>query len=127
MASAKESKGSKIDINTFKKWGKENVIGYRTAEENGRTYVTFAWCKVCSRNKDALFVHPNCKGSVKNALKAYVEGTNYITKHNITRHLNGEAHRIALSIEKSKPEGERLGIEQQATEASGSGVRILDT
>ena len=60
-----KSKGNKIDLNTFKNWGKGNIIGYKTSEDNGRLYVTFSWCKVCARNKDSLFTHPNCKGSVK--------------------------------------------------------------
>ena len=87
-------------------------------------YVTFVWCKICSRNKDALFIDPNCKGStsVKNALKAYVEGTNNVTKQIIIRHLVGEAHRLALDIEKSKPDVERISVEPHV-QASGSGVR----
>ncbi len=56
-------------------------------------------------------------------VNAYVDGTNYITKHNVTRHLEGEGHRIALSIEKSKPVAERVGVEH----CSGSGVRSLQS
>ncbi len=119
---ASESKGSKIDLNTFNKWGKDNVIGYKTIEENGRTYVNFVWCKVCAGNKDSLLSHSNCKGAVKRALNAYINGTTYVTKHNVNRHLEGEGHRIALSIEKSKPDEDKVVILPQA---SGSGVSFL--
>ena len=99
------------------------VIGYKVEKVNGRELVNFVWCKVCARNKDALLTHPNCKGTVKKSVNAYVDGTNYVTKHNVTRHLEGESHRIALSIEKSKPVAERVGVEH----CSGSGVRSLQS
>ncbi len=107
---ANGNKGNKVDLETFKKWGKDGVIGFKTIEENSRRYVNFVWCKVCARNKDSLIAHPNCKGSIKKAVKAYIDGTNYVTKHNVTRHLEGDGHRIALSIEKSRPENERVAI-----------------
>ena len=31
------SKGNKVDVNTFKKWGKDdNIIGHKTIEDGGR-------------------------------------------------------------------------------------------
>lgn len=101
-------KGSKIDLSTFEKWGKDGVIGYKTINIDNRVFVNFVWCKVCERNKDALLHHPNCKGPVKKSVLAYVDGTNYVTKHNVHRHLEGEGHRIALEIENSKPVTERI-------------------
>ena len=101
-------KGSKVDLLTFKKWGKDGVIGYKTVSIDNREFVNFVWCKVCARNKDALLHHPNCKGPVKKAIQAYVDGTNFVTKHNVHRHLNGEGHRIALEIESTKPATERI-------------------
>lgn len=65
---AKDHKGSKVDLLTFKKWGKDNVIGYKVEKVNGRELVNFVWCKVCARNKDALLTHPNCKGTVKKSV-----------------------------------------------------------
>ena len=91
------------------------MIGY------GHEFVNFVCCKVCAQNKDALLTHPNCKGTMKKSVNVYVDGTNYITKHNVTRNLEGEGHRITRSIKKSKPEAERAGIEP----GSGSGVSRL--
>ena len=63
---------------------------------------------------------PIVKGSIKKAVKAYTDGTNYVTKHNVTRHLEGKGHHIALSIEKAKPENERVVVRpQQATKQVG--------
>ena len=33
------SKGNKVDFNMFKKWGKDNIIGYKTIEEGGQKFV----------------------------------------------------------------------------------------
>ena len=57
MASAE--KGSKVDLLTFKEWGKDGVIGYKTVNIDHREFVNFVWCKVCARNKDALLQYPN--------------------------------------------------------------------
>ena len=74
------SKDNKVDFNTFKKWGKDNIIGYKTIEEGVRKFVNFVWCKVCTHNKDSYhkrfyFCGRNCKGSIKTAIKAYTDGT----------------------------------------------------
>ena len=57
MASA--GKGSKVDLLTFKEWGKDGVIGYKTVNIDHREFVNFMWRKVCARNKDALLQHPD--------------------------------------------------------------------
>ena len=67
---AKNDKGSKIDLCTFKKWGKDNVLGYKVEKVNGREFVNFVWCNVCARNKDSLLTHRNCKGTVKKSVNA---------------------------------------------------------
>ena len=87
------SKGSKVDIMTFKKWGNRGVIGCKTVSLENRNFVNFAWCKVCRRNKDAILLHSNCP--VKKSVLAYIDGTNYVSKHNVHRHLDGEGHRAS--------------------------------
>ena len=103
-ASASSSKGHKVALSTFKSWEKESVIGYKTEiDDVGRTYVNFIYWLVCCRNKEATSGHPSCKGEAKKAMLAYVEGTNFVTKHTLTRHLTSKAHGIALEAERSKP------------------------
>ncbi len=45
---AKDHKGSKVDLLTFKKWGKDNVIGYKVEKVNGRELMNFV-CSVRSK------------------------------------------------------------------------------
>ena len=45
------SKGNNVDLVTFKKWGKDDIIGYKTVSVENREFVNFVWCKVCARNK----------------------------------------------------------------------------
>ena len=92
-----------MDLATFMKWGKDGVIGYKTITVDQRVYVNFVWCKVCKRNR-----HPNCKGPVKKSVKSYIEGTNFVSKHTVHRHLESEGHRIAVQIESSRPASERI-------------------
>ena len=87
-----KSKGISVNLNMFKNWWKDEIIGYKTSEDNGHLFITFIRCKVCARNKDLLFMHPNQKGSVEQAVTAYIDSANYVKKHNITRHLEGEGH-----------------------------------
>ena len=59
-------------------------------------------------NENALFQHPNCKGPVKKSVKSYIEGTNFVSKHTVNRHLESEGHRIAVQIESTRPASERV-------------------
>ena len=49
---------------------------------------------------------------------AYIEGTNFVTKHNVTRHLEGKAHSIALEVEAGKDKDEQMPMFSAATAAS---------
>ena len=40
----------------------------------------------------------------------YIRGTNSVSKYNVFRHLNGNAHTIALNAESSKKSEERLNF-----------------
>lgn len=112
-----ESKGKKVELSTFLSWGKESIIGYKTENADNRVFVNFAWCKICERNKNAILVHPNCKGPVRKSVLAYIEGTNYVTKHNVHRHLGGEGHRIALQSERAKPTADRINTMESTSSA----------
>ena len=78
---ADQRKG-KVELSTFLSWGKQSVIGYKTKDENSKTYVVFIWCKCCVRNKDAIL--SNLKGSVCTSALAFIEGTNVVTKYQVS-------------------------------------------
>ena len=110
MASSSKApiKGNKVHLSTFMKWGVNDVIGHKFVEENGSRLVNFIWCTLCAKNKAAILQHPNCKGPVKESVMAYINGTSFVTKHSVMRHISGEGHILAFACEKSKPIGERL-------------------
>ena len=104
------TKGNAVKLSTFKSWGKSDIIGHKTIKENECDYVNFVWCRVCARNKDFLLQDPSCKGEMKIAVLSYVNGTNFVTKHSVTRHLTGKIHAKALDHEGKKNKVDRLNL-----------------
>ena len=78
-------KGNEVKFSTFKSWGQEEVLGFKTEEIEGATYVVFIWCKVCTRNSTLILNHPKCKGEAKDLMKAFIDGTNGVTKQSRRR------------------------------------------
>ena len=76
-----------VELKTFLGYGKDAIIGHKSVEEGGRKYVNFIWCKVCARNKDAILSDPSMKGSIKTAAKALIDGTNVVTKYQVSETL----------------------------------------
>ena len=81
MAAAQGPKGNKVKLLTFNSWRKKSVLGYKTVERDGISYVNFIWCKVCSTNSNAMLNHHKCKGGVTNSVKTFINGMNGVTKH----------------------------------------------
>ncbi len=72
------AKGNHVELQTFIKYGKSEIICFKTTRESGKTLVNFIWCKVCERNKDAILKDPSIKGKVKELARAYIDGTNMV-------------------------------------------------
>ena len=110
-------KGNRVKVSTFRSWGKEDILGFKTEEKDGVIYVVYIWCKICARNSNAILNHPKCTGEAKKSMKAFIDGTNGVTKHSVDRHLKGKVHELALMLENEKPAAERMDIErtQQAS------------
>ena len=77
------TKGNKIELKTFQSYGKSDIIGFKSVKEGDRTYVNFIWCKVCEKNKDVILKDPTIKGSIKSSARAFIDGTNMVTKHQV--------------------------------------------
>ena len=45
---------AKVEISTFKPWGKENIIGHKTAEIKNQLYVVEVWCVLCCKHEQAI-------------------------------------------------------------------------
>ena len=48
------AKSNSFELKTFKSYGVDEIIGFKTEEEDGRTYVDFIWHKVCARNEEGI-------------------------------------------------------------------------
>lgn len=75
-------KGNKVELTTFKSWGKENIIGFKTVKENARCMVNFIWCKVCERYKTEITIR--LKGTARKSALAFIQGTNVVAKYQVT-------------------------------------------
>ena len=76
-----------VQLSTFLKWNLQDVISYKSVNEDGKELVTKIWCHTCARHFDKIKADQRIRGQAKNELKTYVDGTTFITKHNVTRHL----------------------------------------
>ena len=92
-------KGNKIELVTFKKWGKAGVIGHEVQEINGKSYVTKVWCKICAKHSNAIRECSFFRGSAKASLNAFISGTTAVTKYQVDRHLAGECHKRGIELE----------------------------
>ena len=79
------SKSVTKELSTFLSWGKESIIGYNTEKKNDKTIVTEVWCKLCAKFKNQIQRDPSIKGAVKSSVKAFTEGTNIVTKHQVRK------------------------------------------
>ena len=80
------AKGNKVELETFLGWGKNGIIGYKSEKDTAtlKIFVNFIWCKVCARNKDRIANSPSLKGNVKASALAFVNGTNVVTKYQVS-------------------------------------------
>ena len=69
---------------TFLSWKVQDSFGYETKRQDGRALVSKVWCKSCSNFSDKIARDYRLRGQAK--LK-FVEGTEFVTKHTVTRHL----------------------------------------
>ena len=98
--------------------GKRNIIGYKTAEIKNRLYVVEVWCLLCRKHEQAIKISPACRGPARKAMLSYVHGTSYVSKCNVTRHLTGKAHQVAIEADQSCPLEQRI-LKNSAVVSSG--------
>ena len=61
------AKGNSVEFKTFKSYGVDKILGFKTEEKDGQTYVNFIWYinKVCARNEEGIKKHPKLWGNTK--------------------------------------------------------------
>ena len=55
------AKGKQIALSTLQNYGKSEIIGYKTVDKNGKTFVNFIWCKQCAKHKETFLADPTLK------------------------------------------------------------------
>lgn len=90
-----------VKLKTFLQWPTDGEIGYRTDGD----FVEFVWWKTCAKHIQKIESDSRLKGRAKAEIHKFAEGTNYVTKHTVCRHLNNSlAHEVGLSYERLENE-----------------------
>ena len=92
MSQTAGSSGSSVQLPTFLSWKVSDVIGYKAKTKDGREYVVKVWCKSCAKYSDKTLRDPRLRGQARRDSKKFVSGTEFITKHTVTRHLSSLVH-----------------------------------
>ena len=66
------NQGLSVEFSTFERYTKNDIIGHKKVERNGKTFVNFVWCKLCVKHKHIIILNPCCKGSAHTGLKVFV-------------------------------------------------------
>ena len=102
MASAAKvdeaSDGKKIPLLTFRKWNVSDIFDIKKETIDGATYVVKFFCKVCTNYVDQVERDPKMKGVARSQIRTYVDGTTYIIKHNVNRHIIGKVSLLTLQL-----------------------------
>ena len=96
-------------MSTFLSWGKEQIIGYRSEENDFRKTEKKIWCKVCAQHKDEILNDPKLKVDAATATKAFIN----VTKHQVVFLISccehqKQPHRTFLAV--NRLEADRHGI-----------------
>ena len=90
----KTDHGKKMNVNTFLKWNVQNIFDYETETVEGTSYVIKIKCTMCVKHIDSIERDDRLKGVARQGMRTYVDGSNFITKHNVNRHINGKLSSI---------------------------------
>lgn len=84
---------------TFLKWPTGGVLGYKTREgENGEKLIDVVWCRTCSKHVNKI--KANSKQSGAADIDAFVQGTSFVTRYTILRHIDkSKGHKLGLEYE----------------------------
>ena len=84
--------GHPVSLKTFEKWGIGMVIEHEVT--NGM--VSKVWCRTCAKYSHQI--QAQLKDKAAQDVDSCIVGTSYATKHNINRHLNGNAHHTGIEL-----------------------------
>ena len=79
-----------VQKSTFLKWDLTHVIGYDAEDRGGTLVINKVWCKVCAKHIANIIKDSRIRGLAQKETQKFVEGTSFITKHTVQRHLNSQ-------------------------------------
>ncbi|XP_065640532.1 zinc finger protein 862-like [Hydra vulgaris] len=90
-------KNKNITLKTFKSWDFADVFQIETVTEKEKIYVIKIICTLCKLHQNKILSKTN--GAVRAAALRFINGTNYVKKDSICRHLSGATHQHAIQLE----------------------------
>ena len=88
-----------VQVSTFLKWGVTDTIGHKSETQQGKVLVVEVWCKLCRAHSVQIQIDSRLRGQARKEIDKNVNGTSFVTKHTVNRHLGSLAHRIAVDLE----------------------------
>jgi hypothetical protein len=77
-----------VQLNTFLNWNVAHNFGCDVKkQDDGKRIVHKVWCKLCAKYSDKITADPRIRGKAKSDIMKFISGTNFVTKHTVTRHL----------------------------------------
>ncbi|CAM1308543.1 Uncharacterised protein at_DN2367, partial [Pycnogonum litorale] len=76
------------------------------------------YCKLCARHINKI--RSKLRGKALKDVFRYVEGTNYVSKYTVARHLDGDSHAAAMDFERLVAGADSDSSEESSTTASTS-------
>lgn len=73
-----------MQLSTFKSWNFD-AIGFEKKVIDGATFVCTVWCNVCRRQEKNVMRDNRIRGAARTSLRKYIDSTNFVTKHNVSR------------------------------------------
>ena len=86
---------SSVLYSTFSKWNVSHVIGHTSEfDQLNREIVVKVWCKLCAKHSEKI--RKELRGRSVGEVDKYINGTDFITKYTVTRHLRSQVHQSSL-------------------------------
>ena len=80
----------------MQKWNVEDNFNFQKETIDGATYVVKIVCKLCTKHVLAIERSDQMKGVARTQIRTYVDGSTYVTKHNVDRHISGKVSLLSI-------------------------------
>ena len=88
----------KVAQATFRKWRLEEEFETTKRVIDGSVFITKVTCKICHQYKLNIPRDPQMRGVEKANVSAFVDGTQQVTKHSLTRQVSGRVSSYNIKL-----------------------------